>query len=73
MLKFLYKNYPVLRVKHEMHFRRAIILDDGTVCILGDENHHKRVRRKLIETLNKVFSCGESISRPVLNNFLQIK
>jgi hypothetical protein len=73
MLKFLEKNYPISRVKHNNKFRRAIILDNGGTFVLGEESHHIQLRFQLIEVLKKVFSCDESITRAVLNNFLNTK
>ena len=37
--KFLEANYPVSRIKYNLRFRRAIILDDGSFFILCDNNH----------------------------------
>lgn len=73
MLKFLDKNYPISRVKHNNKFRRAIILDYGGTFVLGEVSHHIQLRHQLIEILKKVFSCDEALTRTVLNNFLNIK
>ena len=73
MLKFLEKNYPIARIKHNNKFRRAIVLDYGGTFVLGEEAHHIQLRHQLIEILKKVFSCDEAITRSVLNNFLNRK
>ena len=73
MLKFLEKNYPISRVKHNNKFRCAIILDNGGTFVLGEESHHIKLRFQLIEALKIVFSCEEATTRAVLNNFLNTK
>ena len=73
MLKFLEKNYPISRVKHNNKFRRAIILDYGGIFVLGEPSHQIQLRHQLVEILKKVFSCEEAITRAVLNNFLNSK
>ena len=73
MLKFLKKNYPIARVKHNNKFRRAIILDNGSTFVLGEKSHHTQIRHQLVEILKNVFSCEEAITIAVLNNFLNSK
>lgn len=71
MLKFLERNYPVSRVKLDMRFKRAIVLDNGAY-VLSVESQHIQLRFQLIEVLKKVFSCDEATSRAVLDNFLRL-
>ena len=73
MLKFLERNYPVTRVKVNMRFKRAIILDNGHSYLLSDENAHIQLRLQLIKILKTVFYCDEATSRTVLKRFLNIK
>jgi hypothetical protein len=73
MLKFLERNYPVCRIKDNMRFKRAIILDNGTSYLLSDENAHIQLRLHLIQILKTVFYCDETTSRTVLKRFLNIK
>lgn len=73
MSKFLEKNYPIKRIKHNMRFRRGILFDDGREYILGDESQHTALRFKLIETVKRIFYCDDASSRLVVNNFLQSK
>lgn len=72
MLKFLERNYPVSRVKLNLRFKRAIILDSGMSYILSEPSHINLLKFNLAEILTKVFSCDESISRAVLDNFLRL-
>lgn len=73
MRKYLEKNYPISRVKHNIRFRRGILFDDGRTYILGDETQHITLRFKLIESLKLIFMCDESTCRLVVNSFLKTK
>ena len=68
--KFLELNYPVLRVKINMRFKRCIILEDGETYQLSDESHRKQLYARLVKIIYLVFHCDESISKDILRNFL---
>jgi len=72
MMKFLERNYPVSRVKDNMRFKRAIILDNGISYFLGDEQSHLQLRLQLNQILKTVFYCDEKSSRTVLKQFLNM-
>lgn len=72
MLKFLERNYPVSRVKLNLRFKRAIVLDNGGAFILSEPSHVSQLKFQLVDVLTKVFSCDEAISRAVLDNFLRL-
>jgi hypothetical protein len=72
MMKFLERNYPVSRVKDNMRFKRAIILDNGTSYFLSDEHSHLQLRLQLNQILKTVFYCDEKSSRTVLKQFLNM-
>jgi hypothetical protein len=73
MLKFLERNYPVTRVKHNMRFRRAILLDNGQTFILSEQGSHAQLKFQLVDTLRQIFDCDEIICKVVLDSFLPIK
>ena len=73
MLKFLTRNYPVSRIKHNMRFKRAIIFDDGSIYLLSDDSKHQLIKYKLLDTIKKVFACDDAFSKDVLNNFLPLR
>jgi hypothetical protein len=73
ILKFLERNYPVTRVKHNMRFRRAILLDNGQTFILGEQGSHAQLKFQLVDILRQIFNCDEIICRVVLDSFLPIK
>ncbi len=73
MLRFLERNYPVSRIKHNMRFKRAIILDDGVPYFLSDENSHIQLRLHLDQILRTVFSCDDTTRKIVVKSFLNIK
>lgn len=72
ILKFLTKNYPVYRIKHNVYFKRAIILDDNTY-FLSDEKSLKTLYFKLLDILKIVFSTNKKINEDVLKIFLHLK
>lgn len=73
MLKFLERNYPVSRVKHNMRFKRAITLDDGVSYFLSDETSHIQLKLQLDQILRTVFYCDETKRKTALKIFLNIK
>ena len=73
MFKFLERNYPVTRIKHNMRFRRAIQLDNGQTFILGEQGSHIQLKFQLVDILKQVFDCDEIICKSVLDSFLPIK
>ena len=73
MLKFLERNYPVSRVKHNMRFKRGIVLDDGTTYLLGDDFQKQQLFYNMSDLLISIFDCDELTSKAILSNFLQLK
>ena len=72
MMYFLKRNYPVIRMKDNQRFKRAIILDNGSAYFLSDEHSHIQLRNQLIQILKTVFYCDEKSSRTVLKEFLNL-
>lgn len=73
MLKFLRKNYPVYRLKHNMRFKRTIVLETGETFILSDKNSTKELFYKLSDILTTVFNSDKNINESVLESFLNLK
>lgn len=73
ILRFLERNYPVSRVKHNMRFKRAITLDNGVSYFLSDENSHIQLKLQLDQILRTVFYCDETTRKTALKSFLNIK
>ena len=71
--KFLYRNYPVRRMKLKKHFKRTIITDDGFLHYLSDKESQKALYFKLLETLKTVFYSDEDLNKEILKNFLHLK
>jgi 23S rRNA G2069 N7-methylase RlmK/C1962 C5-methylase RlmI len=72
MIRFLQRNYPVIRIKDDKRFKRAIIFDNGATYFLSDEHSHIQLRLNLVQTLKTVFYCDEQSSRAVLKEFLNL-
>jgi len=73
MFKFLEKNYPVSRLKHNGRFKRAMLIDGETEYFLSEESHHIQIRGKLHNILLKVFSCDNDTAKYVMSSFLNLK
>ena len=73
MLKFLFKNYPVYRIKHNMKFKRAIILDNNNMFLLSNKFESKELYTQLLKIIQTVFSADEKINKDVLKTFLNLK
>lgn len=71
MLRFLEINYPVSRIKDNMRFKRAIILETG-IYFLSDKNSLLKLKLQLNQILKTVFYCDEESSRTVLKIFLNL-
>lgn len=73
MLRFLTRNYPVHRIKHNMRFKRTIILDNDEIYQLSDKIATKQLYTKLMKILETVFSSDDKINKDVLKKFLNLK
>ena len=73
VLKFIERNYPVSRIKHNMRFKRAITLDNGLSFFLSDKNSHIHLKLQLVEYLRLIFSYDENFLKEVVADFLPFK
>ena len=73
ILKFLTRNYPVSRVKHETRFKRSILFENNESFILSNKNSVKELHQKLSDVIRIVFSSNNETIRIVLNEFLNLK
>jgi hypothetical protein len=69
VLTFLERNYPVSRVKSNMRFKRAIILDNGTHFFLSEINSRNTLKMALLVTLNTVFSYDIRFLKRIVDTF----
>lgn len=72
MFSFLHKNYPIVRLKKDGKFKRAIMFDDGISYLVAEKIHNIALANKLIPTLKKVFDCDDIIARIIVYSFLNI-
>lgn len=73
MLKFLQKNFPVYRLKHNMRFKRTIVLESNETFLLSDKSSIKDLYYKLSDILTLVFNSDKNVNKIVLESFLNIK
>jgi hypothetical protein len=70
---FMERHYPVSRIKVNQRFRRAILLDNGAVFILGEKENHQSFKTSLINILSEIFYIDNSILTPLVDGFLSSK
>jgi hypothetical protein len=69
--KFLSRNYPVLRIKHNMRFKRAISVYNQ-YYFLGDKNNSNELYYQLLDILKIVFNTPDDINKDILKTFLHL-
>lgn len=73
LMKFLVRNFPVSRIKHNGRFRRAIVFDGGDIYLCSDQNRLIELKYKLMVVLKETFLVDDSTCIIALDNFLQIE
>ena len=73
MLKFLQRNYPTYRLRHNMRFKRTIILDDGCHYFLSNKEHQLKLFYNLITILKVIFHFDDPLNQIVVKEFLHMK
>lgn len=72
IINFLKRNYPIMRIKDKTRFKRAIVLDNGGIYFLSDEQSHIKLRGDLLSVLKLVFYCREDIARQSIKQYLNL-
>ena len=73
MIKFLKKNFPVYRLKHDMRFKRTIVLETGESYLLSNKDSVNDLYFKLSDILKTVFNTDKNTNKSVLDSFLNLK
>jgi hypothetical protein len=73
MIKFLKKNFPVYRLKHDMRFKRTIVLETGESYLLSNKDSVNDLYFKLSDILKTVFNTDKNTNKSVLDIFLNLK
>lgn len=64
------RHYPVSRIKVNQKFRRGILLDNGTVFILGQKENYQLFKTSLIKILSEIFYIDILIIASLVDSFL---
>ena len=72
ILKFIQRNYPVARIKHNMRFRRAIVIDGKNPHILSDANSTLPIKIELGNIIKKIFDCNYITAEKLITKALNI-
>ncbi len=66
VINYIQKNYKVSRIKHNMRFRRAMILDDGKAYQLKDILETKKIKFKVGYYIETIFACDPEHSQKLI-------
>ena len=72
-MKFLLRNFPVYRIKSNMRFKRAIILDINETYHLSNKESMKTLYERLLTILKTVFYTDDNLNKDILKTFLHLK
>ena len=72
IINFLKRNYPIMRIKDKLRFKRAIVLDNGVIYFLSDEQSHIKLRNDLLSILKLVFYCRDEIAKLSIKQYLNL-
>jgi hypothetical protein len=72
IINFLKRNYPIMRIKDKTRFKRAIVLDNGSIYFLSDEKSHIKLRNNLLSILKLVFYCRDEIAKQSVKQYLNL-
>jgi len=69
--KFLSRNFPIMRVKYGVYFKKAIIIDDDTKLFIDNKNSIITAKSKIKSTLTTAFEIDSISSENISNNYLK--
>ena len=70
--KYLIKNFPTYRLKHNMQFKRVVVFDNQRF-LLSDEKSRNNLYFKLLDTLIYLFAFEKKVIETTLKSFLNVK
>lgn len=73
IIKFLYRHYPVTRVKYNGRFKRGITLDNGNDYIFNDSYQINQIKCQLISNVMTVFYCNDITAKSIVMSYLNLK
>ena len=73
MIKYLKMNYPVKRIRENNHFKRTIVIENGTKFFISNKFHMKTLYSKLFINLDLIFNEDNKTTENVLKTFLNLK
>ena len=63
------RNYHVSRVKIQNRFKRGVILDNGSVFLLGDKRSYQQIKPIVIKNLSDIFYIKDEYLRQIVDEF----
>lgn len=70
--KFIVKNYPVQRIKHNGKFKRVIISDNGKNFLLSNKNDKLFLKKEMISLVELIFGFNAEETLNIISQHLKI-
>jgi hypothetical protein len=69
--KYLQRNYPVQRLKHNGKFKRAILFDSGKIYMLSDKNDKPYLKKEMVSNIEIVFGFNSEETSKLISQYLK--
>ena len=69
--KYINRNYPVQRLKHNGKFKRAIIFDNGKTYLLSNHNDKPYLKKEMISNIEIVFGFNTEETAKLISQYLK--
>jgi hypothetical protein len=69
--KYLQRNYPVQRLKHNGKFKRAILFDSGKTYMLSDKNDKPYLKKEMVSNIEIVFGFNSEETSKLISQYLK--
>jgi hypothetical protein len=69
--KYLNRNYPVQRLKHNGKFKRAIMFDNGRTYMLSNKNDKPYLKKEMVSTIEIVFGFNSEETSKLISQYLK--
>lgn len=72
IIEYIQNTYKISRIKHKNRFKRAMILDDGSIYLLKDNLETKQIKFKICYYIETIFACTPTQSKELVSKALGI-
>jgi hypothetical protein len=72
IFNFINKHYPVKRIKIQKKFKRAVVLDNGSSCLLSNKFDKPKLLKELSKELITIFGYNEITTLSIISHHFNI-